>query len=81
MPIVLSKYICSPAQESRLLTCFLTLTCSASKVIVKVRTFRNDSSSAGNMWVQSGFLLLYEALYKAIKAVGNDWGKMSVADM
>lgn len=57
------------------------MTCCAGKVITKVRTFRNDSDSAGNMWVQNGFLLLYEALWKAIKAVGNDWGKMSVADM
>lgn len=81
MPIALSKYICLPAQESGLLTCFLTLTCSVRKVIVKVRTFRDDSDGAGNMWVQNGFLLPPEALWKAFKSVGNDWVKMSVADI
>lgn len=81
MSIALSKYICFPAQESGLLTCFLTLTCSAGKVIVKVRTFRDDSDGAGNVWVQNGFLLLPEALWEAVKSVGNDWVKRSVADI
>lgn len=69
MSIALSKYVNSPAQEGRLLTCFLTLTCSASKVIGKVGTFRDDSDSAGNMWVLNDFLLSHKALQKIIKAV------------
>ena len=69
MPTALSKYLCSPAKEGRLLTCFLTLTCSASKVVGKVRTFRDDSDGDGIMWALNGSPLLHEALQKAMKAV------------
>lgn len=69
MPIALSKYLCSPAKDGRLLTCFLTLTRSASKAVGKVRTFRDDSDGDGIMWALNGSLLLHEALQKAMKAV------------
>lgn len=56
MPIVLSKRVCLPTQEGRLLTDFR----SASNVIGKIRTSRGRSDSAGNVQVQDGFLLLQE---------------------